>query len=292
MNRLVTAIIGVISAPLVLASNANLCQVNEQVIFSCPTNKNKIISLCASRNLSAEQGYIQYRFGTMRATEMQYPSVKLLPAQAFKGRTQVFSGGGGTYLRFQNDDYDYIIYTGTGKGHVVQGVILLKNAEFKSYIACKSNPESQLSSQLLTDLNIASDNDNSQFFPNDIPTTQLAGSNLTSSSTGELSAIKQCYSNASTTVAISHCSDMEYGYYDKEMNKTYQQLLSVLDKDGQQALIDAQKAWLLYRNKECSLISLGNKGGTLQPVNVVGCYTTFNQKRIGEFENYIKTFKH
>jgi hypothetical protein len=190
MNRLIT-ILCIIITLNVEASSPTLCQVNEQVIFACTTKDNKIISLCASRYLDANKGYLQYRFGTSNAIELQYPSVKLLPAQAFKGRNQQLGGRKGTYLRFQNNDYDYIVYNDASKGWTTNGVIILKNTEFKQYIACKNQPNTQLLPSLLTTLTIANDNDNGQFFISDIPATVVRPStSINNSSTSKLTVIK------------------------------------------------------------------------------------------------------
>jgi hypothetical protein len=51
----------------------SLCRSGEQVIWTCTTTRNKIASVCASRGLTAEKGYVQYRFGTSRKVELELP---------------------------------------------------------------------------------------------------------------------------------------------------------------------------------------------------------------------------
>lgn len=55
----------------------SLCQANEQVIWSCSTTKGKIASVCASKELDADRGYVQYRFGTIKKIELVVPREKV-----------------------------------------------------------------------------------------------------------------------------------------------------------------------------------------------------------------------
>src|ERR1044071_2779627 len=60
----------------------SLCARTEQIIFSCltkrsgsssPTTPAKIVSLCASRDLDKERGYLQYRYGLPGKVELEFP---------------------------------------------------------------------------------------------------------------------------------------------------------------------------------------------------------------------------
>jgi hypothetical protein len=81
----------------------SLCATNEHIIFSClvassgkrsrPT-VNKLASLCASPNLSKDQGYLQYRFGLPGKVELEFPASR-------SGTQQMFQYT--HYMRFQVD---------------------------------------------------------------------------------------------------------------------------------------------------------------------------------------------
>lgn len=86
-----------------------LCRNNEQVVFGCNINK-KIVSLCTSLPLNKSSGYIQYRFGTPNKIEMEYPSNLVGTKDLFKHSIAAFSGGAEGRIRFQNKDYEYIIF--------------------------------------------------------------------------------------------------------------------------------------------------------------------------------------
>src|SRR5213594_3849147 len=51
-----------------------LCATSERIIFSCPIRRPaKIVSLCASKDLTSERGYLQYRFGVPEKIELEFP---------------------------------------------------------------------------------------------------------------------------------------------------------------------------------------------------------------------------
>ncbi|HMF56858.1 MAG TPA: hypothetical protein VK619_10995 [Pyrinomonadaceae bacterium] len=68
------------------ARSANsLCNSNEMVVFNCQiAGRGKLVSLCSSRPLSKQQGYLQHRFGRPGAIELEYPRERQNTQTAFK----------------------------------------------------------------------------------------------------------------------------------------------------------------------------------------------------------------
>lgn len=63
----------------------SLCEKDEKIVFSCPITKPaKIVSLCSSKQLTKEQGYLQYRFGLPGKIELQFPKQREHTQTAFK----------------------------------------------------------------------------------------------------------------------------------------------------------------------------------------------------------------
>ncbi len=62
----------------------SLCQASEQTIWSCLTTKNKIASVCASKDLAEDKGYLQYRFGVLGKVELEFPKSRKDSQKAFK----------------------------------------------------------------------------------------------------------------------------------------------------------------------------------------------------------------
>ena len=68
----------------VVVKSKSLCQASEQTIWSCATVKNKIASVCASKDLAEEKGYVQYRFGAPGKIELEFPKERKDSQKAFK----------------------------------------------------------------------------------------------------------------------------------------------------------------------------------------------------------------
>jgi len=52
------------------------CTTDEHVIFNCTVKAAKIVSLCASKDLSKDKGYLQYRFGLPGKLELEFPKTR------------------------------------------------------------------------------------------------------------------------------------------------------------------------------------------------------------------------
>ncbi|KTD17041.1 lysozyme inhibitor LprI family protein [Legionella jordanis] len=266
-----------------------VCQSNEQILFACTTKNNKIISLCAPAELSLHS-VVRYHFGQAGKPEFSYPANALPASKAFTGRAQMFSGGGGIYLRFHNRGYDYILYNGVGKGWKVSGVVVLNQGQFMSYQACTTEPTSELSPDVLEKLSIPLDSDEHEFFPGDIP--ELAqGSDSKSQNEPSLKAIKTCYDKALSVMDIKICANREYGFYDDLLNKQYQKLMNLLPAEKRELLIDTQRAWLTYRQKQCNFLSLQHEGGTMEPVDLIQCYISLDKDRIEALNHFMTSYQ-
>jgi hypothetical protein len=147
-----------------MAANSH-CTGQEQVIFSCSVGE-KIVSVCASKNISPTNGYLQYRFGKPNAPELIFPSSTKpsFPRSGIQARTLMFSGGGGSYLRFINRKYNYIVYTAIGKGWGAKdGVWVEKDGKPIADLRCRDIPVSKLGDDFFTQAGLASDQD--EFLP-------------------------------------------------------------------------------------------------------------------------------
>jgi hypothetical protein len=82
-----------------------LCEAGEAVVWSCNA-KTRTISVCASKELTATTGYIQYRAGNPGKVELTYPAAKVHPRGRF---TAGFYPQGNTSLDFRNGGYAYSV---------------------------------------------------------------------------------------------------------------------------------------------------------------------------------------
>lgn len=139
MKRIVFLFTATVIAAHAQADDAHktLCQTKEKVVFSCSTGK-KLISVCASENLSSSAGYVQYRFGTNKKPELSFPEPKAHPDSFATKGILAYSGGGAGYLRLNKGTYSYVVYSGMGHNWDKQGVAVEKNGELLSNILCKN----------------------------------------------------------------------------------------------------------------------------------------------------------
>lgn len=152
-------LIGLLAAPVWSAESH--CRVQEQIVFSCLVGK-KMVSVCASADLSATSGYLQYRFGQKHALELVFPDLtKATPAASYvQARTLMFAGGGGGYLRFINGAHHYIVYTAIGKGWGAKdGVAVEQNGQLVANLECRDIPVSKLSEEFFSLAGLAVDRD-------------------------------------------------------------------------------------------------------------------------------------
>ena len=62
-----------------------LCAKTERVIFACALRRPaKIVSVCASKDLTRDTGYVQYRFGLPAKIELEYPKDRTGTQQKFE----------------------------------------------------------------------------------------------------------------------------------------------------------------------------------------------------------------
>src|SRR5437016_3452716 len=88
-----------------------LCAKDERIIFSCPVKRPaKIVSVCASKDLTSDRGYLQYRFGLPGKIELEYPKdrtgtqEKVHYTHYFRARFDL------TEINFTIDDYKYQVF--------------------------------------------------------------------------------------------------------------------------------------------------------------------------------------
>jgi hypothetical protein len=159
MFKLAVAITALLGCALVTPAQAaaTLCADAETVLFSCPAG-NKTVSVCASKDLDKSIGYLQYRFGPKAAPEIQIPKEKKHPDASVKSNTLVFSGGGGAYLRFTQNGFDYVIYTASGKGWgTKQGVAVKQGEKLVVNVKCTQAAQTELGPDWFAKAGLASD---------------------------------------------------------------------------------------------------------------------------------------
>src|SRR6185295_13324988 len=137
-------------SPGALQANS-LCAKDERVIFSCPVKKPaKIVSVCASKDLTSDRGYLQYRFGLPGKIELEFPKdrkgtqAKFQYTHYFRARVDL------TEINFTIEGYEYQVfdtYQGEEKPAVSQqGVSVTAPGKPKEVsFVCRTKPTADYS---------------------------------------------------------------------------------------------------------------------------------------------------
>lgn len=123
-----------VAPSLSMAASTSLCSADEEIIFSCKA-KRKTFEICASRDLSATAGYMQYRAGSNGKVQFVYPSQRVSPVGKFRFSLLAKAA----QLSFQNGKFTYEIteqligkteiWVSQGSGGAVQAVECLNFTE-------------------------------------------------------------------------------------------------------------------------------------------------------------------
>ena len=106
------------TSPVLLQANS-LCARAERIVFSCATKRGgassarspaKIVSLCASRDLDKEHGYLQYRYGLPGRVELEFPNSRAGTQQMFQYTHYMRYQVDLTEINFEIDGYQYQIF--------------------------------------------------------------------------------------------------------------------------------------------------------------------------------------
>jgi hypothetical protein len=90
-------------------SAPSLCHRDEQQLFNCPA-RGKIISICATQNLSKSEGSVLYRFGRLGKVELEYPSLPQHPSKSFRGFFEQWAKGNAEQISFSVGAKTYVVY--------------------------------------------------------------------------------------------------------------------------------------------------------------------------------------
>ena len=137
---------GAVTAQGTSLQAGTLCANDERIIFSCPVKRPaKIASLCASKDLTSDRGYLQYRFGLPGKVELQYPKGRAGTQQKFQYTHYFRARFDMTEISFNVNGYEYQIsddYNGEEKpAQIIQGVsVKAPGKDKETNFPCRTKP--------------------------------------------------------------------------------------------------------------------------------------------------------
>ena len=102
-----------------------------------------------------------------------------------------------------------------------------------------------------------------------------------------LLAVVATLSLAATAVLADPASDFKGA--DQALNQTFKQIQKRLtdDSDGKARLVKAQRAWIAFRNAECTFQSSGDDGGSAAPMVTAACQAELTKNRSTQLKAYL-----
>ena len=91
---------------------------------------------------------------------------------------------------------------------------------------------------------------------------------------------------AATQAQMNNCAAAQYKTTDATLNQSYKQAMS--QAKNKDALKQAQRAWITYRDRHCDAVGAQAEGGSMQPLLITSCRTLLTTARITELENLVK----
>ena len=85
--------------------------------------------------------------------------------------------------------------------------------------------------------------------------------------------------NATNQAAMNQCAADAYAQADKLLNQTYKDVMAKLEPVRQEALKQAQRDWIKYRDSHCKSEAASVQGGTLYGAIMNGCLAEVTKDR-------------
>ena len=91
-------------------------------------------------------------------------------------------------------------------------------------------------------------------------------------------------------MGLNRCANAAYEKADAALNGVYKEITRRLKSDAAKTglLVNAQKAWLAFRDAECTFANSANAGGTIYPMVYSECLERLTKARTAELRAYLK----
>jgi uncharacterized protein YecT (DUF1311 family) len=95
-----------------------------------------------------------------------------------------------------------------------------------------------------------------------------------------------------TQAEMTYCAGQTAKQEDDELNSVYQELRKELDgTDREERLIDAQLAWISFRDADCAYVASQFEGGSQQPQVTNDCIARLTRQRTTQLKEYLNWAK-
>ena len=106
--------------------------------------------------------------------------------------------------------------------------------------------------------------------------------------------------NAMAQVDLNACAYQDWEAADADLNAAYKRAMALLqdwdanlpaaEQGGAQALKEAQRAWITFRDKACEAEGYAFKGGSAEPLLVYGCMRVLTEERTAHLTSMVEAY--
>ena len=99
-----------------------------------------------------------------------------------------------------------------------------------------------------------------------------------------------CDDKATSTMEMGSCATAAFDAADTELNRLYSAIRSRIGPADRTRLLEAQRAWVSLRDRECAFRTAGGplSEGTLLPLVYQRCRAEMTEARVAEFRGHLK----
>jgi uncharacterized protein YecT (DUF1311 family) len=91
---------------------------------------------------------------------------------------------------------------------------------------------------------------------------------------------------AVTQFDMNQCAQKDFEAADKKLNEAYKRVVAAQEGDTAK-LKAAQRAWISFRDAECTFETAGSEGGSIHPMEYSMCLTKLTNARTKELTTYL-----
>lgn len=107
--------------------------------------------------------------------------------------------------------------------------------------------------------------------------------------------------NAMAQMDLNQCAYDDWEAADAELNDAYQDAMDLLrdwdenlpadEQGGAEALREAQRAWITFRDQACAAEGYAMKGGSAEPLLVYGCMRLLTEERTAHLTGMVEAYR-
>jgi uncharacterized protein YecT (DUF1311 family) len=106
--------------------------------------------------------------------------------------------------------------------------------------------------------------------------------------------------NAMAQMELNQCAYADWEAADADLNAAYKQAMALLkewdaglpadERGGAEALREAQRSWIAFRDKACEAEGYAMKGGSAEPLLVYGCMRLLTEERTAHLTSMAEAY--